>query len=105
MTTTREGYNSVVTLVKYDKKPTNFRLHVAFIREDDGRISVEALNLPGVLSYGATEREAMDRIKEAARGAVATYVDEGEDIPWLEEREYDAEPDNMICKRWIMVDA
>jgi predicted RNase H-like HicB family nuclease len=35
-------------------------------REHDGRFIAEVTDLPGVLAYGATEREAVDRAKASA---------------------------------------
>jgi predicted RNase H-like HicB family nuclease len=34
------------------------KLHVEFDRETDGRWIAEAIDLPGVMAYGATQEEA-----------------------------------------------
>ena len=52
-------------------------------REDDGRWIAEISELPGVMAYGATEREAMDRAKALALRVLAERLEHGEVVPEL----------------------
>jgi len=40
-------------------------------REDDGRWIAEVMDLPGVMAYGATEKEAMDAMHALASEVMA----------------------------------
>ena len=59
-----------------------FRFHVAIVREDDGSVSVISLNLPGVVSCGESEAEAIEHFRDAAREVIASYESDGVEIPW-----------------------
>lgn len=48
-------------------------------REDDGRFLAEVTDLPGVLAYGETPEEAVERAQALARRVVADRRDHGED--------------------------
>ena len=50
-------------------------------REDDGRWIAEVPGLPGVLTYGATEAEARDKVKALALRVIADRLDHGEPLP------------------------
>ena len=54
---------------------------VRLIAEDDGTWSAIVLNLPGAGSCGATEEEALENVREAVRGLIASYTEDGEIIP------------------------
>jgi len=62
------------------------------------------MRLPGVVSQGETETEALENIADAFRAAVESYTADGVNIPWT---------DNPLCKdkppgskeRWILVNA
>jgi predicted RNase H-like HicB family nuclease len=69
--------------------------------EEEGGFSSFALRLPGVASQGETEEEALLNLKEAFRGALATYIDSGMEIPWGEAA---VEHSEKCKERWIMVD-
>jgi len=47
-------------------------------REVDGRWIAEVTELPGALVYGATEKEAVARVKALALRVVADKLDHGE---------------------------
>ena len=79
----------------------SYRCHIQFVKEDDGSYSVIVLNLPGVGSCGDTEEEAIRNAKEAVCGAIESYLDAGETIPWKDSLEDDI-PDNARHK-WILV--
>ena len=70
--------------VQWTKYPpqTCFVCRVALQREDDGGFSVYAMNLPGVVSQGETEEEALANIVEALSGALAEYKSYRNEIPW-----------------------
>lgn len=42
------------------------RIRVALEREEDGRILASVPDLPGVMAYGASEEEAMQKLKSIA---------------------------------------
>lgn len=67
---------------------TNTQTHQIAIRvwmaDGDEAYSVTALNLPGVVSCGDTQDEAIANIKEAALGIIEEYEESGEPIPWKE---------------------
>lgn len=47
-------------------------------REDDGRWIAEALELPGVITYGATREEAISNTEKLAIEVIADRVKHGE---------------------------
>ncbi|HSP70317.1 MAG TPA: type II toxin-antitoxin system HicB family antitoxin [Bryobacteraceae bacterium] len=47
-------------------------------REDDGRWIAEALELPGVMSYGATREEAICNTERLAIDVIADRIQHGE---------------------------
>lgn len=52
-------------------------LTVEFDRETDGRWIAEVPRLPGVMAYGATKREAMQRVHAVALRTLADGVERG----------------------------
>jgi len=79
-----------------------FRFHVLITKEDDGALSVIALNLPGVGSMGDTEEEALANFREAAKGVLESYTESGEKIPWKPSCGSDDIPVGATYK-WIIV--
>ena len=57
----------------------NFTVEIE--QEEDGRWLAEVTELPGVLSYGQTRKEAADRAKALALRVVADRLDHGEQVP------------------------
>jgi predicted RNase H-like HicB family nuclease len=53
-------------------------LSVEIDREDDGRWIAEALELPGVMTYGATREEAISNTERLAIEVIADRVKHGE---------------------------
>jgi predicted RNase H-like HicB family nuclease len=49
--------------------------------EDDGRILASVPDLPGVMAYGATEGEAIRKVKAVALQVLADMIESGEEIP------------------------
>jgi predicted RNase H-like HicB family nuclease len=56
-----------------------FRVEVD--REDDGRWIAEVVDLPGVLAYGQSRDEAIERAKALSLRVLADRLDHGEDVP------------------------
>jgi predicted RNase H-like HicB family nuclease len=54
-------------------------------REDDGRWIAEVADLPGVMAYGASRAEAINKVQALALRVLADRLDHGEEIPELRE--------------------
>jgi predicted RNase H-like HicB family nuclease len=55
------------------------RVEVEF--EEDGRILAAIPLLPGVMAYGATEEEAVRKVKAIALQVLADMLESGEEVP------------------------
>jgi predicted RNase H-like HicB family nuclease len=53
-------------------------LKVEIDREEDGRWIAEVVNLPGVMVYGDSERDAIKRVEVLALRVVADRIEQGE---------------------------
>ena len=53
-------------------------LSIELDREEDGRWIAEAMELPGVMSYGATREEAISNTEKLAIEAIADRIQHGE---------------------------
>jgi predicted RNase H-like HicB family nuclease len=56
-------------------------LQVETDREEDGRWIAEIAELPGVLAYGATREEAIERAKALSLRVIADWLEHGEVVP------------------------
>jgi predicted RNase H-like HicB family nuclease len=56
-------------------------LKVEVEREDDGRWIAEVADLPGVLAYGASRDEAIERAKALSLRVLADRLEHGEAVP------------------------
>ncbi len=56
-------------------------LTIEIEQEDDGRWLAEVPDLPGVLTYGQTREEAIDRARVLSLRVLADRLDHGEPIP------------------------
>ncbi len=56
-------------------------LRVEVEREDDGRWIAEVSELPGVLAYGQSREEAIERAKALSLRVMADRLEHGESIP------------------------
>jgi predicted RNase H-like HicB family nuclease len=56
-------------------------LRVEVEREDDGRWIAEVVDLPGVLAYGQSREEAVERAKALSLRVLADRLDHGEAVP------------------------
>jgi predicted RNase H-like HicB family nuclease len=52
-------------------------------REGDGRWIAEVVDMPGVLTYGQTRREAVERAQALSLRVLAERLEHGEDVPDL----------------------
>ena len=52
-------------------------------REEDGRWIAEIPDLPGVMTYGKTREEALDKAKALALRVLADRLEHGEQVPEL----------------------
>jgi predicted RNase H-like HicB family nuclease len=58
-------------------------LSIEVEQEEDGRWIAEVPELPGVLSYGATRQEAIDRAQALSLRVLADRLDHGEPVPQM----------------------
>ena len=78
-----------------------FRCEVRLEPAENGGYSAYVPGLPGVVSDGDSEQEAIRNIAEALRGALRTYQESRQPIPWQEE----VEPLQVDeARTWIVVD-
>ena len=77
-----------------------FECRAVICPEEEGGYSAFALKLPGVVSQGETQSEAIENIREAFRGVVIAYREQGMEMPW-DEVEVDRPKDSV--ERWILV--
>ena len=59
-----------------------FTIHVA--QENDGRWLAEVAELPGVMSYGQTRQQAIDRVEALSLRILADRLQHGEPLPQWE---------------------
>ena len=59
----------------------NSMLQVEVQREDDGRWIAEVAELPGVLTYGSSREEAIERAKALSLRVLADRLEHGESVP------------------------
>ena len=52
-------------------------------QEEDGRWLAEVPELPGVLTYGQTRQEAIDRAQALSLRVLADRLDHGEPVPQM----------------------
>ena len=57
------------------------KYNIKFEREDDRRWIAEIVDLPGVLAYGKTKKEATAKVEALALRVVAEKVEHGEITP------------------------
>jgi predicted RNase H-like HicB family nuclease len=56
-------------------------LTIEIDREDDGRWIAEVVDLPGVLTYGVTRKEAIDRAQALSLRVLADRLEHGNSVP------------------------
>jgi predicted RNase H-like HicB family nuclease len=60
-------------------------LRVEVEREDDGRWIAEVVDLPGMLAYGETRDEAIERAQALSLRVLADRLEHGEDVPQVDD--------------------
>ncbi len=61
------------------------RLTIEVEQEEDGRWIAEVADLPGVLAYGQTRAEAIERAQSLSLRDLADRLEHGESVPALSE--------------------
>jgi predicted RNase H-like HicB family nuclease len=56
-------------------------LRIEVEREDDGRWIAEVPDLPGVLAYGRSRQEAIERVQALSLRVLADRLEHGESVP------------------------
>ena len=80
----REGSKDVVELeTRWDEPNNVYQLEVVLCPEDGGGFSIHAIKLPGAVSQGETEEEALANIREACAGVIKAYLARDGKIPWM----------------------
>ena len=51
--------------------------------EDDGRWLAEVIDLPGVMAYGQSKQEAVDRVQALSLRVLADRLEHGEGVPGM----------------------
>jgi predicted RNase H-like HicB family nuclease len=62
-------------------EPSAMRIEIE--REQDGRWIAEVRDLPGVMAYGRTRKDAISKVQALALRVIADRLDNGETIPEL----------------------
>ncbi len=60
-------------------------MNIEIGREDDGRWIAEIPELPGVMGYGRSRKEAISKVEALALRVLADRLEHGEAIPELHE--------------------
>lgn len=71
----RSSRYSIYAMPTRSKTKNSFA--VEFDREDDGRWIAEIPNLPGVMAYGSTKQEALQRVCAVALRTLADGIEHG----------------------------
>ena len=58
-------------------------LEIEVEQEDDGRWLAEVPQLPGVMAYGQSRQEAVDRVQSLSLRVLADRLDHGEPVPQM----------------------
>ncbi|MDP2211856.1 MAG: type II toxin-antitoxin system HicB family antitoxin [Candidatus Aquicultor sp.] len=58
-------------------------MNIEIEREEDGRWIAEVPDLPGVMAYGQSKKEAVSKVKVLALRVLADRLEHGEEIPEL----------------------
>lgn len=56
-------------------------IRVELEREEDGRFLASVPDLRGVMAYGASEQEAVRKVKSIALQVLADMIESGEEVP------------------------
>lgn len=100
---TNDSTNDSYTIGETRFHPKTYRCHLAISRDEEGGFSAIVLNLPGAGSCGDSEEEAIANAREAAKGVIESYIEDGVDIPWIDQFKYSIPP--SAAQKWILVNA
>ena len=77
-----------------------YACRVLLCPEAEGGFSAHAMRLPGVVSEGDSESEAIENLIDAFESAVRSYLETQMDIPWRDEM-----PERPVgaLERWFIV--
>ncbi len=98
---TLRANKSRVAWVLYAPDHRVYRVRILLTPEEEGGFSVHAPSLPGAVSQGDTEEEALAMIQDAAREILRAYDDLGEQARW--NRDPVATEQGQI-ERWVVID-
>jgi predicted RNase H-like HicB family nuclease len=93
--------NAVATLTFRKPEAGDYVCRVWILAEDCGGFSAEIVSLPGVVSQGETEDEAIANLREAFQGAVEWYLSDRSEIPWS--REVPQSRPANVKEKWILM--
>ncbi len=79
-----------------------YRCRVHLIPDDESGFTAYSATLPGVVSEGETEAEALANVAEAFEGTIRSYRSHGERIPWLD---VPRQPEPAELVRFVVVAA
>lgn len=74
--------NTKIDQMEWDMPDRVYVCRAWFTPDDDGGFTVIAAKLPGVISEGDTENEAMENIIDAFRESILSYQEDEIDVPW-----------------------
>jgi predicted RNase H-like HicB family nuclease len=70
-----------LTVLGNDSMPLTIEIE----QEEDGRWIAEVPELPGILAYGQTREEVIDRVRALSLRVLADRLDHGESVPQMDQ--------------------
>ena len=105
MSTVERRGSAFTKIIVRDDKPcgsgTTYECRTLLCPEAEGGFSAHAIYLPGVVTQGETEEEALAMMADAFREAVLSYRAEQMPIPWQDEPIVQRTAGSK--ERWILV--
>ncbi len=98
---------NIVTISKSEAK--SFKIFLAITKDDDADpneqcvFSAVVLNLPGAGGCGGTREEAIADAKQSVKELIASYEEEGTEIPWKEVTGVTPEPGEEFKAMYVYV--
>jgi predicted RNase H-like HicB family nuclease len=75
--------DSNITMNQATKRGEVVPLTIEIDQENDGRWLAEVPELPGVMTYGQTRQEAIERVQVLSLRVLADRLDHGEPVPQM----------------------